>query len=80
MSLKSEIDSAIALKKRRPNGIRLGLDEFLELEKQGYISRSNGGPSGLVAWAENVPFYSNDIYAWCDPSFNGRFELPEQPA
>jgi hypothetical protein len=76
MSLEQDIDRAIAAAPRRPSGIRLSIDSFKQLEKDGHIVRGSGGPGGLVDWASNVPFFDGDIYAWCDPSFAGPFQLP----
>ena len=76
MNLKAELDTEISKRSTRPKGIRFGLSAFHELEKDVHITRGSGGPGGLVEWASNVPWYSKDIYAWCDPSFQGEFELP----
>ncbi|VAW71080.1 hypothetical protein MNBD_GAMMA09-146, partial [hydrothermal vent metagenome] len=69
-------DDEISKRTTRPKGIRFGVTAFNELEKAGDITRGDGGPAGLVEWASNIPWYSSDIYAWCDPSFDEEFELP----
>jgi hypothetical protein len=76
MNLKAKIDADISKRTTRPKGIRLGVDAFRELENAGHITRGSGGPLGAVGWASDVPWYSNDIYAWCDPSLQGQYELP----
>ena len=76
MSLQVEIDAEIEKRKTQPKAIRFGVEAFIKLENAGHITRESGGPFGEVDWASNVPFYANDIYAWCDPSFQGEFELP----
>ena len=76
MALNNDIDLAISKRAARPKGIRLGVLAFQQLESAGHITRGSGGPLGLVEWATNVPWYSKDIFAWCDPSFSGQFELP----
>lgn len=76
MDLDLEIQAAIAQRSTRPKGIRLSISAFRELEAANHVTRGSGGPAGLVEWGTNVPWYANDIYAWCDPSFDGVFELP----
>lgn len=76
MILNDEIQTEIAKRASRPKGIRLSVAAFQGLESAGHITRGSGGPHGLVEWATNVPWYSKDIFAWCDPSFTGIFELP----
>lgn len=77
MDLYSKIQRAIAERVDRPKGILLGISSFKELEEKGHITRGVGGPFG-IHWAENVPWLDRDIFAWCDPAFNGQFELPER--
>ena len=76
MDLKTRLDKEIKLRKIRPKGIRFSVAAFEALDKDGLITRAAGGPGGLVEWALNVPWYSENIYAWCDPSFAGEYELP----
>jgi hypothetical protein len=76
MNLKDSLDAEISKRTTRPKAIRFGLSAFQELENAGHIIRGSGGPGGLVEWATNVPWYSKDIFAWCDPSFQGEYELP----
>jgi|APEBP8051072661_1049379.scaffolds.fasta_scaffold01821_4 hypothetical protein len=76
MNLNDEIQAALNSRPAHPKGIRLSVSAFQELERGGFITRGSGGPLGLVEWATNVPWYSKDIFAWCDPSFQGQFELP----
>ncbi len=76
MDLNDEITAEVANRGSRPKGIRLSVSAFQELEQANLITRGNGGPLGIVGWATNVPWYSKDIYAWCDPAFTGKFELP----
>jgi hypothetical protein len=76
MDLNQQILKEIGKRPTRPKAIRLSVEAFQELETKGYIKRGSGGPGGLVDWVENVPWYSKDIYAWCDPSFRGVYELP----
>lgn len=75
MNLYSEILEAISHRPNRPKGIRLSVTTFQDLEIAGHITRASGGPLGLV-WFANIPWFDKDIYAWCDPSFDGIFELP----
>jgi len=76
MDIKSKLDKEISQRDIRPRGIRFGVTAFNDLESTGDITRGAGGPSVLEEWASNIPWYSSDIYAWCDPSFNGDYELP----
>ncbi len=76
MDLNNIIEAVIAKKSTRPKAIRLSLDAFNQLEKDGHITRGAGGPNEYLEWASGVPWYSGNIYAWCDPSFRGMFELP----
>ena len=76
MNLNSDIQAAIATRTNRPKGIRFSIDAFNELENAGHITRGSGGQLGLVERATNVPWYDKDIFAWCDPAFTGKFELP----
>lgn len=74
MDLYSQIIAAIAQQNSRPKGIRFSIAAFTRLENAGYITRAGGGPLGLD-WFQNLPWFDKDIYAWCDPSFEGIFEL-----
>lgn len=76
MDLNELLQAEITKSARRPKGIRFGYQAFLDLEAEGHITRGSGGPVGLVEWATNVPWYASDIYAWCDPTLDGSFELP----
>lgn len=73
--LKKLIDQAVVARSTRPKGVRLDVESFVTLEKAGHIQRKDAGPLG-IPWHSNVPFYDDDIYAWCDPSFEDVFELP----
>ena len=76
MDIHEEIQRALVDLGWRPKGIRLSVDAFNELLAEGYISHGEGGPFGSVVWATGVPWYDGNIFAWCDPSFEGRAELP----
>lgn len=75
MDLNAQVIAAVAQRKERPKGIRFSVAAFRELESAGHITRADGGPLGL-GWFPNVPWFDKNIYAWCDPSFGGTFELP----
>lgn len=75
MDLNAEIIAAIAQRSTRPKGIRFSVAAFRALESAGHITRASGGPLGLD-WVANIPWFDKDIHAWCDPSFEGIFELP----
>jgi len=76
VTLNEEIQAALGKRTTQPKGIRLSVAAFQELERGGFVARGSGGPLGLVEWANEVPWYSGHIFAWCDPSFKGTFELP----
>lgn len=75
MDLNSQVLAAIAQRSSRPRGIRFSVEAFKALERAGSITRAGGGPLGLD-WFPNLPWFDGDIYAWCDPSYEGIFELP----
>ena len=76
MDIHEEIQQALADLGWRPRGIRFSVESFKWLFEKGHISPGSGGPLGLVEWVTNVPWYDGNIFAWCDPSFDGVFELP----
>lgn len=76
MDLNSKIRAEISQRANRPKGIKLSISAFRELESGGHITRAAGGPFGLVEWEMNMPWYDKDVYAWCDPSFEGTYQLP----
>lgn len=76
MDLNEQIRTDIAQRPSRPKGIRFSVATFRELEEARHITRASGGPLGLVEWEKNMPWFDRDIYAWCDPSFDGTYQLP----